>query len=561
MTEHPRSGPRVPARARTSATGGPSAATPSPQPLSERTLSLHAPRVQVPSYDRSALTPAVVHFSVGGFHRAHQLVYFDDLAELGETGWGVIGVGLRSSAMRDALRPQDHLYTVVERSRDGERARIVGSMLDYHFAPEAPDAVLAALTDDRTRLVTMTVTGTAYRVDPRTGEFDPDDDDVRADLDDPHHPRSLFGYIVEGLDRRRRAGQPPFTVLSCDNMQQNGEAARAAVVGFARLRDEVLARWIADSVAFPGSMVDRITPSTSLEDRDDVARRFGVADNWPVITEPFTQWVMEDQFCNGRPPLEDVGVQFVPDVSAYELMKTRLLNAGHSALGHLGHLAGHVRMDEVMADPDLGEYVTRLMAEEVAPLLPVPDGIDLDRYQRSLLQRFADPAIADRLERLCRRGSSKVPLYVLPSLREALDAGRRTELLTLAVAGFCRYLRGTDLQGREFPLQDERAEELRTLAVAGGTDPRPLLGVRAVFGDLGDRPEFVASLTAALQQLDRDGVRATLAATLDAAGAPHAGAVVAAAGRRGRAPSGRRTPDTAVAGPPAAVAGNALLPA
>ncbi len=556
MNEHARGGASTPARPRTSAP-----AAPAPRPLSESTLAWHAQRVQVPSYDRSALTPAVVHFSVGGFHRAHQLVYFDDLAELGETGWGVIGVGLRSPAMRDALRPQDHLYTVVERSRHGERARVVGSMLDYHFAPEAPGAVLAALTDDRTRLVTMTVTGTAYRIDPVTGEFDPDDDDVRADLDDPHHPRSLFGYIVEGLDRRRRAGQRPFTVLSCDNMQSNGEAARAAVVGFARLRDEVLARWIADSVAFPGSMVDRITPSTSLEDRDEVTRRFGVADRWPVITEPFSQWVLEDEFCNGRPPLQDVGVQFVPDVSAYELMKTRLLNASHSALGHLGSLAGHVRMDEVMADPDLSEYVRRLMAEEIAPLLPEPAGIDLDRYQRALLERFADPAIADRLARLCRRGSSKVPLYVLPSLHDALAAGRPTDLLTLAVAGFCRYLRGTDVQGRPFPMEDDRAEELRALAVAGGTDPRPLLAVRSVFGDLADHPGFVERLGDVLTQLDRDGVRATLAAALDAATRVRQHPVETPAGRRGRGAPGRRPVDPDQVGPVAPVAGTALLPA
>jgi fructuronate reductase/mannitol 2-dehydrogenase len=305
-------------------------------------------------------------------------------------------------------------------------------------------------------------------------------------------------------------------------------------------------------------MVDRITPSTSLADRDEVARRFGVDDRWPVVTESFSQWVMEDEFCNGRPPLEGVGVQFVPDVSAYELMKTRLLNGSHSALGHLGHLAGHVRMDEAMADPDLSGFVTRLMAEEVAPLLPAPEGIDLAHYQRTLLQRFADPAIADRLDRLCRRGSSKVPLYLLPSLREALDDGRQADLLTLAVAGFCRYLRGTDMQGRSFPVPDERAEELRVLAVAGGTDPRPLLGVRAVFGDLGDRPEFVEALTAALQQLDRDGVRATLAANLDSTGSVRHDAVGAAAGRRGRAPAGRRN---TVADPVAPVAGGALMPA
>lgn len=506
-----------------------------PVPLSERTLGVHSGRLRVPTYDRAALTPAVVHFSVGGFHRAHQLVYFDDLAEQGVSDWGVIGVGLHSPAMRDALRPQDHLYTVVERSSAGERARVIGSMIDYHFAPDSPERVLALLTDERIRLVTMTVTGNAYRIDALSGEFAPDDA-VRADLADPHHPRSLFGYIVEALDLRRRAGMRPFTVLSCDNMQQNGEAARAAVVGFAQLRDEVLARWIADTVAFPGSMVDRITPSTSEQDRDDIARRFGVADTWPVITERFSQWVMEDSFCNDRPPLERVGVQFVTDVGDHELMKTRLLNASHSALGHLGQLAGLTRVDEVMADPVLGRYVTRLMADEIAPLLPPPAGVDLAGYQRSLLQRFADPSIGDRLDRLCRRGSSKVPLYLLPSLRTALATGRPSRLLTLAVAGWCRYLQGTDLSGGALVVVDERSAELRRLARAGGTDPRPLLGVRSVFGDLGDDPAFVDAVALALRRLDRDGVRATLAAALDpAAGVRHDAVTSVDHARRARA--------------------------
>jgi len=492
-------------------TGAPAA--PEAVPLSELTLPLHAARVRVPTYDRTALTPAVVHFSVGGFHRAHQLVYLDDLAETGCTDWGVIGVGLHSPQMRDALGPQDNLYTVVERSSAGEHARVIGSMVDYLFAPDSPADVLSALTDERTRLVTMTITGNAYRIDAGTGRFVPDDA-VHADLADPHHPRTLFGYIVEALAVRRQAGVRPFTVLSCDNMQSNGEAARAAVVGFARLRDPGLARWIDERVAFPGSMVDRITPSTSLADRDEVTRLFGVADRWPVITEPFSQWVLEDSFCDGRPPLDRVGVQFVDDVGDHELMKTRLLNGSHSAMGHLGELAGVTRVDEFLADPVLGRYVTRLMAREVAPLLPAPDGIDLTEYQRSLLRRFADPAIGDRLDRLCRRGSSKIPLYVLPSLLIAREQGRPTRLLTLAVAGWCRYLQGTDLAGRPLVLADDRAEELGALARAGGTDPRLLLADDAVFGDLGGDETFAAELGAALRQLADLGVRGAVARAL-----------------------------------------------
>jgi mannitol 2-dehydrogenase len=470
--------------------------------------------MRVPTYQRATLVPAVVHFSVGGFHRAHQLVYFDELAERGgTTGWGVVGVGLHTPTMRDALAPQDHLYTVVERDADAESARVVGAMVDYLFAPDAPEKVLDLLASPRTRLVTMTVTGTTYRVDPDTGEFDPDEEH-RADLADPHHPRSVFGYLVEGLDRRRRAGTPPFTVLSCDNLQANGTAARNAVVGFARRRDELLARWIADSVCFPNSMVDRITPATGPAERADVARTFGVDDRWPVITEPFSQWVVEDCFTSGRPPLDRVGVRFVRDVSDHELMKTRLLNATHSALGYLGRLAGHGRTDEVMADDVLREYVRRLMAEEIAPQLTEPEGVDLAEYQRSLLHRLANPAIGDRLERLCRRGSTKMPNYLLPSVHHAVAEDRPYDLLALAVAGWVRFLQGTDDAGAGIEVEDPCAERLTGLARSGGIDPRPLLAERAVFGDLADCPGFVRAVADDLRQLDSEGVRATVTAHL-----------------------------------------------
>ncbi|MFD2090632.1 mannitol dehydrogenase family protein [Blastococcus deserti] len=489
------------------------------RPLSDRTLGQHDEQLTVPTYDRSALTPAVVHFSVGGFHRAHQLLYFDEVAERRiSDAWGVVGVGLHSRDMKDALAPQDHLYTVVERSPDGERARVVGVMVDYHFAPDDPATVLDVLTDARTRMVSLTITGNGYRLCPQTGAFDPDDVDVRWDLANTARPRTVFGYIVEALDRRRRAGLPPFTVVSCDNMHRNGDAARAAVVGFARLRDEVLARWIADRVAFPSSMVDRITPHTTPEQRAAVAQRYGVDDNWPVITEPFSQWVIEDSFCNGRPPLDLVGVRFVPDVARYELMKTRLLNASHCALGYLGSLAGYASIDEVMADPVFAAYVEQMMDAEVTPLLPPPDGIDLDEYKQSLLRRFANPAIADQLYRLCRRGSTKMPHHLLPSLREALDTEGPHALLTLAVAAWFRYLRGVDMAGRPVPVDDPKSDLLQELARAGGTDPRPLLGERSIFGDLGENPRFVTELADALERLERDGVRQTLAAAVRGSG-------------------------------------------
>ena len=485
------------------------------RPLTEETLGQHGAELTVPTYDRSALVPAVVHFSVGGFHRAHQLLYFEEVAERRiSMDWGVVGIGLNHRAMKEALAPQDHLYTVVERSPDGERARVVGVMVDYLFAPDDPEAVLDRLADARTRMVTMTITDAGYRLCAQSGAFSADDPEIRAEAADPQHPRTVFGYLVEALDRRRRAGLEPFTVVSCDNMHRNGDAARAAVVGFARLRDEVLARWITDRVSFPSSMVDRITPQTSPEEREAVARRYGVDDRWPVITEPFSQWVIQDDFCNGRPPLDSVGVRFVADVGDYELMKTRLLNASHCALGYLGSLAGHVSIDRVMADPVFADYVARMMDEEVTPLLPQPDGIDLGEYKRTLLRRFANPAIADTLARLCRRGSTKVPHHLLPSLRQAVVEDRPHALLTLAVAGWFRYLRGIDGAGRPLVIEDAAAERLQALAVAGGRDPRPLLAERSIFGDLGSYPSFVEELEQTLQQLDRDGVRGTLAAHL-----------------------------------------------
>jgi mannitol-1-phosphate/altronate dehydrogenase len=488
-------------------------AVPFARPLRQDTLRLHGEQLSVPTYDRSALVPSVVHFSVGGFHRAHQLLYFDELAERGiSTDWGVVGIGLHHRRLMDALAPQDYLYTVVERSPDGERARVVGVMIDYLYAPDDPAAVLDRLTDQRTKVVTLTITGAGYRLDPSTGSFDADCPDLRADLATPDRPQTVFGFLVEALDRRRRAGLGPFTVVSCDNMHRNGNATRDAVVGFARQRDEVLARWIADRVAFPSSMVDRITPQTAPEERAAVARKYGVDDNWPVITEPFSQWIIEDTFCDGRPPLEQVGVRFVDDVADYELMKTRLLNAGHCALGYLGSLAGHTRIDELMGEDIFRAYVTRLMDDEVTPLLPQPAGVDLTDYKRTLLQRFANPAIADRLDRLCRRGSTKMPHHLLPSLAEARRADRPSALLTLALAGWLRYLRGTDDAGLPLPLDDPHAAVLHEAALAGGNDPRALLALRVVFGDLGDDAELVADLGRTLERLDREGVRATVRA-------------------------------------------------
>ncbi len=451
----------------------------------------------VPTYDRAALAPGVVHISVGSFHRSHQAAYFDALARRGHAGWGLVGVGLRRREMKEALTAQDGLYTLVTRGPDGDTARVVGVIVRYLFAPEESAAVLDAMADARTRVVTLTITGAGYGVDPATGA-------VAAE------PGSALELIVEALDRRRRAGRRPFTVLSCDNMPANGALARTAVVACAARRDPCLARWVAEHVAFPSSMVDRITPTTSPADRHFVARAFGVDDRWPVVTEPFSQWIVEDAFCDARPPLDEVGVQFVSDVRPYALIKTRLLNGSHSALGYLGSLAGYVRTDEAMADLAFAGYVRRMMEDEIAPLLPCV-GMDLAAYGEELRARFANPAVADRLSRLCRNGSTKVPAHVLSSILEARATGRPHGLLTLAVAGWCHHLRGPGANGSRVELDDPAGPRLRALARAGGCDPRPLLADEAIFGSLGGCPDFAEAVQRDLLDLETRGARAVVA--------------------------------------------------
>ena len=476
-----------------------------PRPLNQQTLGRHADRVSIPVYDRMALRRGVVHLSVGSFHRSHQAVYFDDLARRGlGDGWALTGVGLRRRVMKTVMDAQDGLYTVVSRGSDGEEARIVGAITRYLFAPEETDAVLDALVDPDTRVVTLTITAGAYRVDSETGVFDEDALDIVTDLAWPHAPRSAIGLIVEALDRRRRRGRPPFTVLSCDNVPANGMVARAAVVSMASLRDDRLARWIEEHVAFPSSMVDRITPVTTLEDRTVVGRAYGVRDLWPVIAEPFSQWVIEDAFCNGRPPLEEVGVQFVGDIRPYSLMKTRLLNGSHCALGYLGTLSGHRWVHDAARDPVLDRYLRALMHDEVAPLLPGVDA-DLDSYGATLRERFANHAVADQLSRLCRNGSAKVPAHLLSSVREARLLGRPHDLLTLAVSAWVRHL-------QESPtVDDPRGPRLQALARRGATDPRPLLSDEATFGSIGRCPRLAAAIERDLEDFAEHGVPATVA--------------------------------------------------
>jgi mannitol 2-dehydrogenase len=482
--------------------------------LGGETLAAVAGSLPTPTYDRGRITTGVVHFGVGGFHRAHQAMYHDRLMNDGDAlEWGICGVGVMpfDEAMRDALVAQDGLYTLVIKHADGTyEPRVIGAISEYLYAPDDPEAVIEKLAAESTRIVSLTVTEGGYNLHNVTGEFDASNADVAHDLEPGAVPRTTFGLITEALRRRRERGIAPFTVMSCDNLQGNGHLSKMVFTAFARLRDPDLGDWVEREVRFPNSMVDRITPQTTDDDRAMVGERFGVKDRWPVVCEPFTQWVLEDAFTLGRPPYEDAGVQIVEDVEPYELMKLRLLNASHQALCYFGHLAGYRLVHEAAQDPLWQRFLLGYMDEEATPTLePVP-GVDLDDYKRTLIERFSNPEVRDTIARLCAESSDRIPKWLLPVVRRNLETGGEIRRSAAVVASWARYAEGVDEQGEPIQVVDRLADELTAIAQRNREDPLAFLANRELFGDLVDDERFVAAYRAALDSLHERGARATL---------------------------------------------------
>ena len=482
-----------------------------PIKLTRAALPLLQPLVQIPRYDPAAVVPGIVHLGLGGFHRAHMARYTHDLMsrDPAALGWGIVGAGLLAAdrRMHDALAPQDGLYTLVERGAEGETATIIAAIPQVIFAGEDSAALLDAIDQPAIRIVSLTVTENGYCLNRATKRLDTAHPLIQQDLATPTAPRSAIGIITEAYRRRMAAGQSAFTALSCDNIQHNGHVLQDAVLTLAGLRDPALAAWIKAHARFPSTMVDRITPVTTADDIAGLAARYGVADRWPVFSETFTQWVIEDDFVQGRPAWEAVGAQFVADVAPYEFMKLRLLNASHLAVAGLGRLAGYVTIDEAMRNPAMGRYMAALMDRETQPTLaPVP-GIDLADYKRTLVERFANPTIKDTVERV----NTDAPLNVLVDpIRDRLAMGGSIDLLALALAAWLRRMRGEDEQGAPIEIRHPLAALLRTKAIEGGRDPAPMLGLTELFGDFSANAPFVGVVRRWLTSLYDIGALRTL---------------------------------------------------
>ncbi|RJF90836.1 mannitol dehydrogenase family protein [Sphingomonas cavernae] len=451
--------------------------------LANSTLDALPADVERPGYDRALLKYGVVHFGIGAFHRAHQAVYFDDAARRGDMRWGVRGVSLRSPDVAEQMNPQDGLYSLVVRDGASQSVRVIGAVGDVLVAPNDPVAVIEALASPDTHIVTLTITEKGYKLDPATGGLIESDADLAADLASLAVPRTAPGFLVAGLALRRERGLDPLTIISCDNLPHNGQRLRAAVLGVTRRHDPDLARWIETAIAFPQTMIDRIVPATTEDERVALAQRLGDEDRAMVKAEPFTQWVIEDWFSGPRPDFEALGVQLTATVAPWEEAKLRLLNGAHSGIAYLGGLAGIAFVDQFVARPEGRAFVEALWNEAETTLSPPPE-LDIAAYREALMARFANPALQHRTHQIAMDGSQKLPQRLLAPIAARLERGQSIDRLALAVAAWMRWQVGRDDAGTDFAVDDPLAE-VTAGRLVGLSTPRDqvdaLLSIEAIF--------------------------------------------------------------------------------
>ena len=468
-------------------------------------------KARIPSYERSRIKTGIVHIGVGNFHRAHQAYYTEELLNRGAADWGICGVGIleKDAKMGQVLAEQDGFYTLVIKHPEGPwKMQVIGSITEYIHAPRDPDSAIEKMADPDIKIISMTITEGGYYFDASDGNFMISNPEIQWDLHHKDQPKTVFGYLAQALKRRRERGLGGLTILSCDNIQHNGNICKKMLSAFVQSAEPGLLPWINAQVLFPNCMVDRITPVTTQIDIGQLKDQYGIDDQWPVMCEPFIQWVIEDKFINGRPEWERVGVQFVQEVDAYEKMKIRLLNAGHSLLGFSGSLCGYDTIDQTIRDPLIAALLRRFMDDEVTPVLGEIEGIDLQNYKNSLVHRFGNTNIRDQLSRICGQSSAKIPKFLLPTIHEQLEGKGPIDIGTFIVAAWCRYLELYGTPGFDHEVEDEMGAELiKTAKDSVDEDPQRFIRIKTIFGELTESRRFMEKYLEIINQLRQDNIK------------------------------------------------------
>jgi len=485
--------------------------------------------VTVPTYNRTALKTKIVHLGFGAFHRAHQALYTNELAECHQSDWGICEVNLfTGKAPIEQLKKQDYLYSVIEKSTNGASATIIGVVTEaMHPEFDSPLGIIDKMAEPQVAIVSLTVTEKGYCCDPASGQLDMNNPLIQHDLINPTSPKSAIGYVVQALALRQHRGLAGFSVLSCDNVQGNGLVAKAAILGFAKQLDdllqdrssskETLTGWIEKNVTFPSTMVDRIVPAMTEENFDEVTQHLTVSDPCAVLCEPFRQWVIEDDFIQGRPDWNRVGATFTQDVEPFEEMKLRLLNGSHSFLAYLGYLGGYQYIADTVQDKHYKQAVLNMMLKEQAPTLSLPAGVDIEAYAAQLIQRFSNTELKHKTGQIAMDGSQKLPQRFLNSLRYNIKNGLPYDCLVMGIAGWMHYVSGVDKLGQAIEIKDPMKAEFVKIHSEHKTNAsrvRALLSLDAIFGRdlLSDSDNSLLNkLVNAYQLIDDQGVRAAVA--------------------------------------------------
>ena len=479
--------------------------------LNQENMDAISSRVEKPTYDRDSITASIVHIGVGNFHRSHQAFYAHELMQNhGILDCGICGVGLMDFDQKiyNVLKDQDGLYTLMIKELDGTfTAKVIGSIVDFLFGPENPSAVIEKIAHPDIKIISLTITEGGYNLNEGTGKFDFSNPLIQQDLENPDAPKTVFGYITQALKLRKNRGERGLTIQSCDNIQENGKVAKKALTEFIKEAEPELVDWVQENVSFPNAMVDRITPVTVAEDIETLKEEFQIEDKWPVVCEPFNQWVVEDHFVSGRPAWEKVGVQFVEDVLPFENMKLRLLNAGHSCLGILGALHGYNTIDQAATDKDFSKFLRDFMDIEVTPTLGSLNGMDLDAYKKTLLDRFQNVYIKDLISRICLESSAKIPIFLLSTLRDQLKGNQNIDRITLVIAAWCKYNDGVDENNNPYEIKDVMKDTLIKAAALSHKNPIAFLEIEAVFGDLVHNEVFVNAFKNALDKVRNKSIK------------------------------------------------------